>query len=523
MPFRSEATWLRLSRQGREKEFHDLFETALLEVKGNLGRHIPLYIGGKEAKSKEEFAKSSPADGRKVLAYLQKGERKDADAAVDAAEKAFASWSGMDYRKRVQIFYKAANIMASRKFYLSALMTLENGKTRSESVGDVDEGIDYLRYYANEMQRNKGFVHRMKSVYEGEKVKSVSKPYGVWGVVSPFNFPLAITVGMTSGALITGNTVVLKPSSDAPLVAVEFYKIMVDAGLPSGVLNLVTGPGGAVGDAILSNPKVKGIAFTGSYDVGARGYVQFSANGPKPFIAEMGGKNAAIVSSKADLNKAVEGVFRGAFGFGGQKCSATSRVVVFKSVRREFVEKLVARTEKCVVGDPSRKEVFMGPVINRAAMAKYTAAVADASKDCKILCGGKVLKEGEFAHGNYVAPTIVDGIPRGHRIELEELFVPVLSVIEVEDLDEAIKVANEVEYGLTGGIFTEDPQEARRYFEAVQAGVVYWNRSVGATTGAMVGVQAFVGWKHSGSTGKGAGGIYYLPQFMREQCQSVYT
>jgi 1-pyrroline-5-carboxylate dehydrogenase len=165
----------------------------------------------------------------------------------------------------------------------------------------------------------------------------------------------------------------------------------------------------------------------------------------------------------------------------------------------------------------------MGPVINQAALSKYSEAIADASKVCKILCGGKVLREGEFAHGNYVAPTIVDGIPRGHRIELEELFVPVLSVIEVGDLDEALSVANEVEYGLTGGIFTEDPQEAQRYFDAVQAGVVYWNRSVGATTGAMVGVQAFVGWKHSGSTGKGAGGNYYLPQFMREQCQSVYS
>jgi 1-pyrroline-5-carboxylate dehydrogenase len=237
----------------------------------------------------------------------------------------------------------------------------------------------------------------------------------------------------------------------------------------------------------------------------------------------MGGKNAAIVTSKADINKAVEGVFRGAFGFGGQKCSATSRAIVFKDVHNEFVEKLVARTQKCVVGDPTEKEVFVGPLINKAAVAKYTSAIADASKDCKILYGGKLLREGECAHGNFVAPTIVDGIPRGHRIETEELFVPILSVIEVNDLDEALLVANEVEYGLTGGIFTEDPAEAKRYFEAIEAGVVYWNRSVGATTGAMVGVQSFVGWKHSGSTGKGAGGIYYLTQFLREQCQSVYS
>ncbi|HVP23366.1 MAG TPA: aldehyde dehydrogenase family protein [Conexivisphaerales archaeon] len=523
MPFRSEATWIRLSRQGREKEFHELYESAVLEAKKELGGHVPLYIGGKEVRAKEEFAKRSPADDRVILAYLQKGDRSSAQAAIDAAEKAYKGWSSTDYKKRVQIFYKAANLMARRKFHLSALMSLENGKNRMEAVGDVDEAIDYLRYYANEMTRNKGFVHKMKSVYEGEKVKSILKPYGVWGIIAPFNFPLAITVGMTSGALVTGNTVVLKPSSDAPLVAVEFCRIMAEAGLPPGVLNLVTGPGGTVGDAILNSPKVKGIAFTGSYDVGARGYLQFSAKGPKPFIAEMGGKNAAIVTSKADLDKAVEGVFRGAFGFGGQKCSATSRVVVFREVHKQFVEKLVSRIQKCVVGDPTRKDVFMGPVINEAAMEKYKGAVADASKDCKILTGGKVLTEGELAHGNYVAPTLVDGIPRGHRIELEELFVPILAVIEAGDLDEAIAIANEVEYGLTGGIFTEDPEEAKRYFAEVQAGVIYWNRSVGATTGAMVGVQSFVGWKHSGSTGKGAGGVYYLPQFLREQCQSVYT
>jgi 1-pyrroline-5-carboxylate dehydrogenase len=523
VPFRSEATWIRLSKQGREKEFHELFEAGLSEVEKGLGRHVPLFIGGKELKAKEEFAKVAPFDNRKVLAYLKKGGRKEADAAVEAAQEAFPAWSGLDYRKRVAILYKAANILAGRKFFVSALMSVENGKIRSESVGDVDEAIDYLRYYANEMQRNKGFVHRMRSVYPGEKVKSVLKPYGVWGVVSPFNFPLAITVGMTSGALVTGNTVVLKPSSDAPLVAVEFYKVMKEAGLPPGALNLVTGPGGSVGDEILSHPKVMGIAFTGSYDVGSSGYLQFSAKGPKPFIAEMGGKNAAIVTSKADLNKAVEGVYRGAFGFGGQKCSATSRVIVFRDVHKEFVEMLVSHTRKCVVGDPTKKEVFVGPVINGAAVEKYSRAVADAARECKILCGGEVLKEGQYSYGNFVAPTVVDGIPRGHRIETEELFVPVLSVIEAKDLPEAMQIANEVEYGLTGGIFTEDPDEAKRYFEGIHAGVVYWNRSVGATTGAMVGVQSFVGWKHSGSTGKGAGGIYYLPQFMREQCQSTYS
>jgi len=522
LPFRSEATWLRFSRRGREREFHRLYESALKEVEGTFGRHVPMYIGGEEVLAEEEFPKTFPGDGRVVLAYLQKGGKAHADLAVDAAQAAFDGWSSTDYRKRARIFYRAADMMAERKFHLAALMTMENGKNRMEAVGDVDEAIDYLRFYASEMERNRGFVHRMRHVYPGEKVKSVMKPYGVWGVVSPFNFPLAITVGMTTGALVTGNTVVLKPSSDAPLMAFEFYKVMAEAGLPKGVLNVITGPGGTVGDAILNNPKVMGIAFTGSYAVGSSGYLRFSARGPKPFIAEMGGKNAAIVTAKADLGKAVEGVFRGAFGFGGQKCSATSRAIVFEEVYDEFVRRLVERTEKAVVGDPRREEVFVGPLINEATVEKYVKAVEEASKDGRVLTGGKVLADGELAHGHYVLPTVVVGLPRGHRLTVEELFVPILCVMKARDLKEAVELANEVEYGLTGGIFTEDEEEARYYFDHVQAGVVYWNRTVGATTGAMVGVQSFVGWKHSGSTGKGAGGIYYLPQFLREQCQSEY-
>ncbi|MEM3185996.1 MAG: aldehyde dehydrogenase family protein [Conexivisphaerales archaeon] len=522
MEFRNEATYLRMSKE-KEEDFHKKYEQALSTVQSELGRHLPLYIGGEEVKGDREFVRTSPIDNRIVLAYLQLGEKKHVDMAVEAAMKAFDEWKVTDYRKRSSIMVKAAKIMSREKFKLAALMTLDNGKNRFEAVGDVDEAIDYLNYYSFEIIRNKGYSRSIKGVYPGEKVRGVMKPYGVWGVIPPFNFPLAITVGMTVGALVTGNTVVLKPASDAPLMALEFYRIMHMAGLPEGVLNVLTGSGASVGQPIIENPFVMGIAFTGSFAVGSKGYTDFSRYGPKPFISEMGGKNAAIVTEKADLQKAVEGIVRGAFGFGGQKCSATSRAIVFSSIKEEFLDRLVKRTSELKIGDPRNKEVFLGPVINEAAYMKYERAVEDAKRDGRILIGGRRITGDYMSYGYYVEPTIVDRLPKGHRVTVEELFVPFLAVIEAQNLKEAVDIANEVEYGLTAAIFSEDQKEIQYFFDHIQAGVVYANRTVGATTGAMVGVQPFVGWKHSGSTGKGAGSIFYLPQFMHEQAQSIYT
>jgi 1-pyrroline-5-carboxylate dehydrogenase len=523
MSFKNEMTFLNFKKQGRESEFHEKFEDAVEKVQGRLGRHLPMYIGGRGVKSGKEFEKRSPVDNRIVLAYLQLGNSSHVSDAVKAAKKAFDEWKALGYQERARIVLKAADIMSERKFEIAAMMTLDNGKNRLESVGDVDEAIDYLRYYAYEITRNKGYSRKIQGALEGEEVTSVMKPYGVWGVIPPFNFPLAITCGMTTGAIITGNTVVLKPASDAPMPSYDLYDIFEKAGLPPGVINLITGPGATTGQPLIEHPDVMGIAFTGSYAVGSKGYLDFSRNGPKPFISEMGGKNAAIVTSKADLDKAAEGVARGAFGFGGQKCSATSRVIVLKEVKKDFVKKLVEFSKKLKLGDPREREPFLGPVINEAAWLKYSRAVSDAKKAGKILMGGRRITQGKMKYGFYVEPTIVDGLPREHRLNMEELFVPFLTIIEAKDLKEAIEIANNVEYGLTGAIFSRDENEINKYFDEIEAGVVYANRTVGATTGAMVGVQPFVGWKHSGSTGKGAGGEFYLPLFLREQAQSRYS
>jgi 1-pyrroline-5-carboxylate dehydrogenase len=522
MSFRNELTWLRFQKKDKAERFHNFYELSLQKVKSELGKEYPIYIGGERLTLPEKFEKISPIDYRLKLAALQKCGEEEAKYAVEEAEKAFQSWSRMSYRKRAKLFLKAAEIMSSMKFELAALQSLENGKNRYEAVADVDEAIDYLRFYSLEMIRNRGFKVRMKSAYPGEKAYSELKPYGVWAVISPFNFPLAITVGMSTGALVTGNTVVLKPSSETPLMALKFYEILEKAGLPKGVLNVITGSGEIVGKALIENEKVSGVAFTGSKEVGLESYMRFISKEPRPFIAEMGGKNPVIVSEKADLKKALEGTYKAAFGFGGQKCSAASRLIVHRKVKKKFLSELVEVTELLKIGDPTHRDVFLGPLINRKAVERFDRASDAARKEGRILTGGEVLEGGIYEYGYYVKPTIVEGLPEDHWILKEELFLPFLAVIEYERFDDAIRIANEIEYGLTAGLFTEDPKEKELFFEGVEAGVLYVNRTAGATTGAVVGVQPFVGWKHSSVTGKGAGGYYYLTQFMREKSLTYY-
>ncbi len=523
MVFENEGTWFRASSTGKEEEFHSNYDEAARRVKQDFGRHHPMYISGQPYFSKMgEFPDTSPADRRIILGYFQKAAKEDVNLAVEAAAKTFPVWSRTPFHARVETFRRASDIMSERKFDLAALMTIENGKNRFEAMADVDEAIDMIRYYCEQMEENRGFDRTMGKAFPNEKTRSILKPYGVWGVIPPFNFPLAIAIGMSTGAMLTGNTIILKPASDTPFVALRFYEVMIEAGLLKGVMNYVTGLGGVTGVALVDNPKVAGIAFTGSKDVGVSSYIAFSKAEPKPFIAEMGGKNAAIVTANSDLELAAEGVVRGAFGYGGQKCSATSRVYVDKRIKHQFVEKLVQKSRVLKVGDPLRHDVSVGPLINEAAVRKYQESITLAKRDGKVLAGGQTLTEGEYSHGLYVLPTVVDKLPKDHRLFKEELFVPILCVAEVDSLEEALKLANDAEYGLTAGIFTRDQREIEYFFGNIESGVVYANRGMGATTGAVVGVQSFVGWKRSGSTGKGAGGPYYLQQFMREQSQSVY-
>ncbi len=519
MVFRNERTWQNAVEAGKTDQFHAAYEAAVVEVRKDLGQKHPLFIGGREIWTPENFTDTSPANRKLVLGTFSKGGKEHAKRAIEAAKKAFPAWAASSWEERARIFRRAADLVGAQKFYYAALMSFENGKNRYEAMADVDETADLIRWYAEEMERNHGYDFAMGQYVPGEKTRAVLKPYGVWAVVAPFNFPFAIAGGMSAGAMITGNTAVFKPASDTPYMGWELCKIFREAGVPAGVFNYVTGPGATVGQELVDSPDVAGFVFTGSRDVGLGAYRKFSETFPKPIITELGGKNPTIVTESADLDKAAAGVMRGAFGYGGQKCSACSRVLVDKRVKKAFVEKLVAETDKIKIGDPTERDVYLGPVINEAAVKTYQKAIADAKKGKgKILTGGEVLK----GDGLFVKPTVVDGLSRKHRVNNEELFVPILSVIEVNGLDDALEVANSVEYGLTAGIFSKNPADVDRFFRECEAGVMYANRAAGSTTGAVVGVQPFGGWKMSGISGKAAGGYFYLPQFMHEQSQSTY-
>jgi len=348
----------------------------------------------------------------------------------------------------------------------------------------------------------------------------VLRPFGVWAVISPFNFPMALSGGPSSAALVAGNTVVFKPANQGALLGWKLYEIYRDAGVPPGAFHYLPGRGSIVGDAIVHHPDVEGITFTGSYEVGMGIYKTFASEFPKPAICEMGGKNPTIVTKNADLDKASDGVMRSAFGFGGQKCSACSRVYVEREVHDEFVAKLKEKTEQIVVGDPLQREVFLGPVINDAAIDTYEKASDEARKNGEIVTGGERITDGDLARGNFVRPTVAQ-VPLDSWLWSTELFVPFVTVAPFDELDEAIELANDTEYGLTAGLFSEDETEQQEWLDRIQAGVIYVNRRAGSTTGAWPGVQPFGGWKGSGTTGKAGGGPYYVTQYMREQSRTV--
>ena len=398
-------------------------------------------------------------------------------------------------------------------------MGYEAGKNRLECVGDVEESADLIEYYCRQIEEHHGFETTLGTLGPNEENSSVLRPYGVWAVISPFNFPLALAAGPAGGALVAGNTVVFKPASATPLLGYKLLEVVTAAGLPPGVFNFITGGGSTAGQELVDNAGVDGIVFTGSKAVGMH-LIRDNATRkvPRPLIIEMGGKNPALVMPSADLDMASDGVLRSSFGATGQKCSACSRVYVSKDVRDRFVELLVEKTKKIRIGNPLNRDVYLGPVINEDAVTTYEKAIAMATRDGgKILTGGRRLTGGEFEHGHFVEPTLIDGLPKTHPLFSEELFVPITLIGDVSTLDEAITLANNTVYGLTAGIFSEDDREIERFFDQVQAGVLYANRRAGATTGAWPGINSFGGWKASGSTGRGTGGPYYVQQFMREQ------
>ncbi|MFN0074186.1 MAG: aldehyde dehydrogenase family protein, partial [Chloroflexota bacterium] len=416
---------------------------------------------------------------------------------------------------------RATDLISARGHELAARLTYEVGKTRMEALGDVEESADFLRYYCDHLERAEGFDQPMAGLSAGERPHDRLRAYGVWLVISPFNFPMALAAGPVGAALVAGNTVVLKPSSDAPSLGIELGRILAEAGLPDGVMNVITGSGAEVGQALADDPRVGGLTFTGSYDAGMALYRGFSQRYPRPCIVEMGGKNPAIVTRHANLEKAAEGIVRSAFGFSGQKCSACSRVYVERTVRDSLVDLIRDRTEKLIVGDPAHRETFTGPVIRQSKVDDFRRAMDLSLSDGQIVAGGAVLTNGECTHGHFVQPTVVVGLDHEHELMRQEQFLPFVGVMEVSSMDEALRLANDTLYGLTAGIYTEEPEEAERFLDGIEAGVVYVNRQAGATTGAWPGSQAFGGWKGSASSGRGSGGPYYLQQYLREQSQTI--
>jgi len=502
---------------------HPAFESALREVERWLGGRYPMYIGGEEVWSGAgEFEDRSPIDTSIMLGSFQIAEKRHIDMAVEAARGEFRDWSQTDWSRRVEIIRRAAEIIRRRIFEVAAIICLEVGKNRFEALAEAWEAVDALLYYASVMERNNGYEFEMSPGAPGESCSMTAKPYGTWLVVSPFNFPFMLANGMILGALLTGNTVIFKPTSEAPLAGLMLYQVYREAGVPGGVLNYLTGPGSVFEDAA-GDPRIDGIAFTGSREVGMRLYRRFHTEQPypKPMVLEMGSKNPTIVSAKADIDKAVTGVIRAAFGYGGQKCSATSRLYVQESIRDQFLERLVAETSRLVVGDPRERDVVVGPLINRRSVENYKRFVEEARMAGRILYGGEVLSGGIYDKGFYVQPTIVADLPLTHHLWRDELFLPILLVASVKTLDEAIRLANETEYGLTAGIFSEDEGEVEKFFREIEFGVCYANRRGGATTGAWPGAQTFVGWKASGATGRGVGGPNYLLNFLREQSRTI--
>ncbi len=517
--FENEYTWGKAVANNSTDEFHAKFDNAVDKVRKELGKKYPAIINGKEIFSDDCFTVRSPSDTHISVAQFPKTHEDEIHDSIFSAKEAFANWSNVPYQKRAETFQDCADVFSERKFFLAAIMTFENGKNRIESMGDIDEAIDFMRFYAFQLEKNEGFSRHTVHPNPNEKTQTIMKPFGVWGIIAPFNFPSAIAIGMTTGALITGNTAILKPSSDAPLSSFQFAKILYPK-IPDGAINLITGSGSIIGKALIESPSVDGIAFTGSHKVGRSGFKTFTKTSSKPFISEMGGKNPVIVTKNADLEKASNGVMNAAFGFGGQKCSACSRVYVQNEVADEFISKLVEKTKKLKIGMPWQKETFLGPVINNNAKIKFENAVSSAKKDGKILAGGTVLTTPNFENGYFVEPTIVAKLSEDHNLMKEELFLPLLCVQRYENFDDAIDLANQTEYGLTAGIFSEDKKQLDDFLRKIQAGVVYTNRSASATTAALVSSQPFVGWKNSGSSGKGAGGENYLQQFMRTQTQT---
>lgn len=481
-------------------------EEAVEAVEDSLGKEYDLIINGKRIKTKETFKSFNPSQKEQVIGVFQKADPKIATDAIEAAARTFESWKFVSPKERAEYLFKAAKILRRRKLEFAAWMVLEVGKSWAEADGDVAEAIDFMEFYGREMLRY-GKPHPVTK-FAGEKNELRYIPLGVGVVIPPWNFPLAILVGMTTAGFVAGNAVVLKPSSDSPAIAAKFMEILEETGLPEGVVNFITGPGSISGNTLVIHPKTRFISFTGSKQVGLQ-IVELAARAQpgqiwiKRVVAEMGGKDAIIVDDEADLDSAAFGVVASAFGFQGQKCSACSRAIIAAKVYDKFLEKLIEKVKIIKVGPTKYHENYMGPVINEKAYKSILDYIEIGKKEGRLLIGGGT----PGTNGYFIQPTVIADVEPKARIAQEEIFGPVLAVVKAKNYDHALDIANDSEYGLTGAAYTKNRFKLETAKKIFHAGNLYLNRKC---TGAMVGVHPFGGFNMSGTDSKAGGRDYLL-------------
>jgi 1-pyrroline-5-carboxylate dehydrogenase len=491
-------------------------EKALAKVKAMLGREYPLVIGGEEIHTDDKLKSINPSRPSEVVGLFSKADPELANKAIETAATKFEEWKWVNPKKRADYLFKAAKLMRQRKHEFSAVMIYEVGKTWPEADADTAEAIDFLEFYAREMHRFAAKQPMTK--YPGEKNELWYIPIGVGVVVPPWNFALAILTGMTSAAVVTGNTVVLKPSSDSPLTGWMFFNLMREVGLPAGVINFVAGSGAAVGDVLVAHPKTRFVSFTGSKEVGIHvnelaAKVQHGQQWLKRVIAEMGGKDSIVIDDQTDLDIAAHAAMVSAFGFQGQKCSAASRVIVVEKVYNKFLDILKSKVDTLKTGESDNPAHYMGPVVNKSAEEKILSYIQKGiAEGGRLVCGGKKV-DGD---GFFIQPTVIADVNPKATIAQEEIFGPVLAAIKVKDFDEALEVANNTEFGLTGGVWTKNRKKIEKAKKVFHVGNFYVNRKI---TGALVGVHPFGGFNMSGTDSK-AGGRDYLLLFMQAKALS---
>lgn len=500
-----------------QEENAQAMRTAIEKVRTQLGSEYPLVIGGERIKTEGKSESINPANRFQIVGKFQKATPELANRAVESAHDTFQTWRNTPPEERAQLLFRVAGLIRTRKHEMSAWMIHEVAKSWPEADGDTAEAIDFLEFYGREMLRYADKQPLIQMTGEDNNLEYI--PLGVGAVIPPWNFPLAIMAGMTAAAIVAGNTVVLKPSSDAPTIAYKFFELLEEAGMPAGVVNFMTGSGAEVGDVVVDHPKTRFVAFTGSKEIGLRINERAAKTQPgqlwiKRVVAEMGGKDAIIVADDANLADAALGVVQSAFGFQGQKCSACSRAIIDARVYDSMIEKIADLTAKIKVGDPADNTTTMSAVINEKAFKSINSYVDKGKAE-----GGRVIAGGgaDGEQGFFIEPTVIADVKPGATIEQEEIFGPVLAVIKAKDYDDALRIANDTQFGLTGAVFSTDEEKLERARREFHVGNLYLNRKC---TGAFVGVHPFGGFNMSGTDSK-AGGRDYLLLFMQAKLSST--